>query len=355
MKDKDVKKLLSAQAKDVLPDADVKQRVTQALYSQQTEQSTNVGGGAKALTLRNRLYTVLPAIVAFLLAIGIVMIPLFVNKGGAAPTINRIASIHTTQDFYAYGAASIGSILSQNDSPVAAVSTISTMSAPLLAQTLPDSVQNKLDGYLPLAEGLLDGTALANAPQTHADAAYGAYQWKLTVSYPNGLGGYQTYVMYYNAEMLGSDVADDGVEQEYNLDGVLVVNGINYAVKGEHEAEYEEGEDAEIEYETSFTVFKENKPYIKMEWEFEQENAETEKSLLYRYYNNGVAVKTVKAEYENEGGKTQAMLVATENGETEVVYLQAKKGGYQGRATFNGVTYRFNASKQNGKYQYSAI
>ena len=124
---KDIKKMLKAQAKDVLPDEKLRESIKQELGYRAAEEApvlARADGGSEQTKEKRKVMIPLVAIAVFLLVLAIVL-PLALP--GSAPTVlpggNKFADITNADSFYAYGAASVGSLLaSESDaSPVRAM------------------------------------------------------------------------------------------------------------------------------------------------------------------------------------------------------------------------------------------
>lgn len=312
MKDKDIKKMLSEGANQVLPGDDVKRNVKYRIGADD-EQTVAVGGGTKAMRGKKPLViaAALAAVVAILCA---VLIPYYLKNGGTSPVnpsgIGNISTTESDDDFYVYGAASMGALLSAQAqvSTTAAVKS-AAKSAVKSSSYTEEQIADLLDEYMPYVEGMLGGGEIISETTETTDENYSAYEYSTAISYPHIDGGYSTYTLYYNRTYVGTKTDGDETEETYNIDGVLRVGGVDYVVKGEHQTETEGGESEE---EISFTVYSGGQPYIKLEHESEQETNESEISYTYTFYSNGKRTKTVEVEYETEGNETELSLTVEE-------------------------------------------
>ena len=117
---KELKKLLAEQAPTVLPDERVKQNIRRELgYEAPAErEATYAHGGTAAVRGKKTLWIAVAAgLLAVALALGI-LLPVFLRTPAPHITLpgDKFLDIKSTDDFYAYGAASVGSILSARES-----------------------------------------------------------------------------------------------------------------------------------------------------------------------------------------------------------------------------------------------
>ena len=191
---KNIKKLLSEQADAVLPDKEVKQKVMRELGLQETEAvlAPAHGGGMR---LRDKRKILIPAAAA-LLAIALflcIFLPIFLGKGsgGLNPGGNKFAEITDADSFYAYGAASVGSLLaSSGDTATAQSKALSSVRAVADAKSEADDARvETLNRYMTLVEGLLsEGSIVAES----AAGGFG-YEFGMTVKLNDLLGGGAAY------------------------------------------------------------------------------------------------------------------------------------------------------------------
>ena len=356
MKEKDLKKMLRAQAADILPDESLRGKIKRdlsidgAAAGPEPERATAdefayAPAGAGASTQRggrraSRL--VLPlaaAAVATLLAVSLTVFFLL-NPFSPLPGPggNKFSQIRTTDDFYAYGAASVGALLGGTDGAATAtaagvMSAAKAMNAAAAAPReelngngkngsadLTDEQMATLNRYMPLAEELLSDGSI-----DHASAAVPAeftetYAYGMAISYRDLTGAAVTYHMYYNETPLSEKTEDGETEAEYNIDGVLLVSGAAYPVTGERETESEDGES---ESELRFTAQTGENSYLRVQREEEQEEGETEQKFVYTTVQNGRETERVTLEYEAEDGETELkMTMRREGGRNDVLTFE---------------------------------
>ena len=123
---KDVKKLLAEHRAEILPDERVKEKVKRDLgISSVTESRLSYAhGGERAVTDRRKATTAVIAVVLIAAVFLCIFLPLWLGRGGTSGTVTPpgggiFGSITDADSFYAYGAASVGSILSSAGSGAA--------------------------------------------------------------------------------------------------------------------------------------------------------------------------------------------------------------------------------------------
>lgn len=377
MKKSDLEKLLKEQSAAVLPADETRKRIKRDLGivdlpAEEKEAERDfayapapaaAGAGRRTGATRNgQRHLPLPAVIAFaavavLLIVAIVFSLLPKNTPLPKPggTADKFSEIKTTDDFYAYGAASVGTLLrSSGTSAATAYASAAFAAAPLSAQTfghsalfaqpraaygnqaesgLTEEQIETLNRYMPLAEELLSDGKIAHADTTVPAALENEYAYGMKVSYTELTGGAVTYYMYYNKIMLSSDSEDGESEEEYALEGVLVVEGMQYAVKGEQEIEIEEDES---ESEMSFTAVTGQNSTLRVHREYETEGSETEQKFIYTVTENGKETESVELEYEQEDGETELKMTVRRDGEEDVLTLRNRSENGNLRFTAQG-------------------
>lgn len=287
------------------------------------------------------------------------------------PSIDRSVtdSVATSEGFYSYAAASVGSIISSNvavsDQTISVATPTSTLSAVALRnQVLSDKKQLTSDpteeqlatinGYMGLVENLL-GEGKAQSVLSESDRE--GYEVKEVVSFSDLDGNALSYTMYYNRTLISVETEEDDrgehdekdehkhnsqqarplnsesgetvettetqpetpsevpsvpeksqeIETEYSIDGVMIVGEEEYALEGRYETETSrEGEESE----TFFKVTLSEDSYIVMKQEIEED----EQSFVYATYAEGRLTESVKFSYETERNETQLKMTVTKDG-----------------------------------------
>lgn len=355
MKDKDVKKLLSEGAREVLPSDEVRRGVKYRIGADD-EQTVEVGGGTKAARGKKPLM-IAAAFAAVIAVLCAVLIPYYLKNRGTSPSnpniIDKISTIDSADDFYVYGAASMGALISAQTSAVeAGASGKSTVKSAVKSSSYTlEQISVLLDEYLPFVEGMIGGGEITSQTSTEIDENYSSYEYSVVIGYPHIDGVYSTYVLYYNRTLSESKTDGKETEEKYDIEGVLCVDGADYAVKGKYEYE---SEGNETEKEVIFTVYDGGLPYITLEQETEQEQGESELGYTYTFYSNGKKTKTVEVEYEVEDGETELSLTVEEgSSEYEFKFLLDSSTEMTVKAELNGEKYTVIVTIVDEKYYYS--
>ncbi len=188
------------------------------------------------------------------------------------------------------------------------------------------SVFPELDGYMGLVDSFLNGSGYS-VEVTDSDRA--EYDEMMKISY-SGLNGSTKYEMHYN-KMLIPDFDDDDrweeeEEEEYAIEGILVVDGLEYPVQGVREIERERGE---YESETEFRVMLEDGRSVWVEQSESSEKDEHELEYSYLIRENGRVVERSSFSFEEEKGETELEMITEKNGSREMFSFE--KETYRGR------------------------
>lgn len=260
------------------------------------------------------------------------------------------------QSAYGFSAASAGLFIAAGSGSGAAVQVRSAA-----AQT-PD-----FDGYLALAEGLLSEGGFS---EVISASDREGYAYRMDVTYTGMAENTLTYSMYYNETLRADGDFDDDDddrddfgerEEEYGIEGVMVIEGAEYAVRGERSVEAERGEE---ESETELRVQLAEGRVMLVEQGYENEEGETEREYTYTVLEDGRAVERSVFSYEKEEGEEELKMVYTAGGESRVLIFERER--HDGRevlfirATENGQTVRYIARAAVGEdgqtyYEYEQI
>lgn len=188
------------------------------------------------------------------------------------------------------------------------------------------SVFPELDGYMGLVDSFLNGSGYS-VEVTNSDRA--EYDEMMKISY-SGLNGSTKYEMHYN-KMLIPDFDDDDrwedeEEEEYAIEGVLVIDGMEYPVQGVREIERERNE---YESETQFRVTLENGRSVWVEQSESSEKDEHELEYSYLIRENGRVVERSSFSFEEEKGETELEMLTEKNGKRESFSFE--KESYRGK------------------------
>ena len=188
----------------------------------------------------------------------------------------------------------------------------------------------ELDGYMGLVDSFLNGSGYSVEV---TDSGRAEYDEMMKISY-SGLNGSTKYEMHYN-KMLIPDFDDDDrwedeEEEEYAIEGVLVIDGMEYPVQGVREIERERGE---YESETEFRVTLEDGRSVWVEQSESSEKDEHELEYSYLIRENGRVVERSSFSFEEEKGETELEMIAEKNGSREMFSFE--------KETYRGSEYIF--------------
>lgn len=270
------------------------------------------------------------------------------GPGGGSSSGGKFDQLDTTESVYGFSAASAGMLISSmNGGSAAALATAKGYALPLsaqAAQTEPGTentgneqtgaaddaqqIEAELDAYMALVESLLsDGGFQVQEGASDREG----YETKMVVSYRDLKGSALQYELHYNsiARQDKDDRDDDDddfddrfeneTEEEYGIEGIMVIDGADYAIRGERETESEGGE---TESETSFRVTLSDASYMLVEQSYESERNETEQEYSYSVYENGSLTERSSFEYEEENGETELKMTSRKGGESSVFYFE---------------------------------
>lgn len=362
---KDIKKMLTDDGAKILPDDNrIKQNVKRELGIDRAQPVLACAhGGEKAVdSSKNRTFLVLGAVcLALILFLGI-FLPFVLNKkpvkGGF--TVNKFAQITDTDSFYAYGAASVGTLLSSVHAQQTAVSdpAAEAMAAkPRTAQFRTADAQkipvglDTVNRYMKLVESLLsEGTIASSAIAGDRD-----YEFGITVRYTDLIGNGVSYRMYYNKRFTQSEEKDGEREEVYDIDGILLVGENEYPVEGSGETETEDGErESELRFKAYTNADKTD--YIEVRQETETDLEETEQTYVYSAYRDGELLEETRVEYQSENGELELELSITAGDETDRLTFKNDtkdgSGALRVNGRLDGQSVSFSVRIRRGEYHY---
>ena len=161
---------------------------------------------------------------------------------------------------------------------------------PIKKAAADETLISQIKDYLPTVEAALYNQSLMTNSEVLPSDRDG-YQTKVVISYTDIAMTNQSITMYYN-ETLMQDYDDDDdwddQEEEYRIDGLIIVNDNEYKMFGEKELDQDE-------YEISFTYQVDEDSYVKVEQEIENDESE----FNYTVINNRRKVYEYSLEIEN--------------------------------------------------------
>lgn len=315
MKD-DVKKLLAEHRDEILPDTRVKEKVRRDLGLSSVTESrmAYARGGEHALTDGRKVAVALIAVLLVAAIFLCIFLPIWLQRGGAPTPGGDIGVFGDADSFYAYGAASVGAILSSGEgsassSPHAVTADAAVAAAEVYPVAAADAAQVEiLNKYLSLVESLLGGSGITGESVAPAEG----YEFGMRVTRVDLLGGHDSYELYYNKRFLGSETDGDETEENYSITGVLVTDGGTYRVSGTYQTESEEdGRESELFFRAytgdgadSYIEFRQSQ-----ESEHDDGDPETEAEYVYTVVTDGVRRERTVVEYEGETDETELSMV----------------------------------------------
>lgn len=287
------------------------------------------------------------------LTVVLVLVSTLVFAACTQDTTNKLQSIDTAEEFYAYGVASMGTLLYASTTETS----VRTMKNGDETATQPESTGNQhgqggegltgnvteeqielVNQYMALVEGLLSDSLITSSV---TDSDIEGYQYKNVVTIKDFDGQSASYTLYYNmieiADFDDDDDDDDDrferrkdneQEQNFRIEGVMIVDEIEYTVSG---YEKQESEQDESETESMFRVDLGNDDYIVLMKESESETehgaTENEDKFVYSFYKQGKLTERTEVELEQEGNETELEVSIIKEGVKNVLKFEEDTDG----------------------------
>lgn len=411
---KNVKKIMAKHKSEILPDKKIKDNVRRELGFDGAQYSAAYAHGGEQTTdvRRNKIIVLCAAALAVVLLIGTIIPALMKNRKPITPSVsNKFAQITDAASFYAYGAASVGTLLASSDS----LPTVRKLSASLptvrkLSDSLPtvrklsasaEAEKSRLatvNRYMSLVESLLSEQNIVS----NMISGERGYRYGMTVKHTDLHGNEISYRLYYDkyptvtesedknyyginrndkiSELKISDGEspdykayngykinneynigknDDKTEKDYSIKGILLIGGAEYLVEGVYETENDGGESENELYFKAFTNA-EKTSYIEVRQKHERETksdeTEIEQEYVYSVYVDGVLTERTEIEYETEKDELELKMSVTKGGETETLLFKGEFENGQrilrARGKLNGQTVSFRVYVLNDGYRY---
>lgn len=387
---KDIEKLLSENASAVLPGDKVKDSIKRELGINESAPSLAYAHGGTHADPGRKKKTAIIICAAALAVIISLSVALPIALGGSRtitpplPGGNKFAEITDADSFYAYGAASVGTILSAADNTaIASSSAVVTSSAVSRSTELLDrrgdrddddndddnhwfggydpsfgdttDVTDTVTRYMSLVESLLGEGGITEVVYENAEG----YDYSMSISYTDLLGGTVSYTMSYNKTFIGGEYDDGETEENYAINGVLNVEGVEYPVEGMYETESEENESENEMYFKAY-LSDDRRSYIEVEREYESETEdgenEIEQEYVYSVVENGRLVEQTTVEYESEEGELELKMTITAGGRTETLVFEDESERGQRilkvAGNIGGQKVSFKVYIRDGEYHY---
>ena len=401
---KNVKKIMAKHKSEILPDKKIKDNVRRELGFDGTQYSAAYahGGEQTADVRRNKIIVLCAAVLAVVLLLAAIIPALMKNRKPIVPSVsNKFAQITDAASFYAYGAASVGTLLASSDS----MPTVRKLSASLpTVRKLSASAETEksrlttVNRYMSLVESLLSEQNIVS----NMISGERGYRYGMTVKHTDLHGNEISYRLYYDKyptatesenknyygvnrddkiselkisdgespdykayngykidNVYNIDKSNDKTEKDYSIKGILLIGGAEYFVEGVYETENDGGESESELYFKAFTNA-EKTSYIevrqKHERETESDETEIEQEYVYSVYVDGVLTERTEIEYETEKDELELKMSVTKGGETETLLFKGEfENGeriLRARGKVNGQTVSFRVYVLNDGYRY---
>lgn len=198
------------------------------------------------------------------------------TTGGIEDVINTSES----SDLFAYEAAT----------SIGLLATIDTTTVKAANRAVSETLVDQITSYLPSIEAALRGEEilLQNrlVPSDRTE-----YEYKLEVQYQDIAAEDVSFTMYYNETPLVEDDFDDRFddEEESRIDGLVVIDDAEFAMRGTKERE-------DDELEVSFSYHIDDSNYVRVSQEIER----GEQEFQYEVYENRRMIHSYSLEMEND-------------------------------------------------------
>ena len=363
---KNVKKMLTQHKSEILPDEKVKDNIKRELgmdEKQATLKYAHGGEGSVSLRRNGTLMVVCAAVLAAILVLGIFVSIIIKKQGGGdlPPFGNKFEQITDADSFYAYGAASVGTLLSSSSdtSSSGGASAASDETSTLTSQSItinPDSEQlTTINRYMTLVESLLSDGKI----ESKTIAGEMGYECGMSVNYTDLRGESIEYKMFFNKVFLTGKNDGKETKENYSINGVLVLGNEQYPVEGLYKKETETDESESKLYFKAFTSA-DNTSYIeveqKIETETESNDIEIEQEFIYSVYDNGKLKERTRIKYEVEDDELELKMSITKDGKTETLTFSDETDNGERvinvRGNIDGQPVKFKIYVRQDSYHY---
>ena len=411
---KNVKKIMAKHKSEILPDKKIKDNVRHELGFDGAQYTAAYahGGEQTADVRRNKIIVLCAAALAVVLLLGAIIPALMKNRKPITPSVsNKFAQITDAASFYAYGAASVGTLLASSDSlPTVrklsdSLPTVRKLSASLptvrklsASAEIEKSRLTTVNRYMSLVESLLSEQNIVS----NMISGERGYRYGMTVKHTDLHGNEISYRLYYDKYPTTTESEDknyyginrndkiselkisdgespdykayngykidnaynidknnDKTEKDYSIKGILLIGGAEYFVEGVYETENDGGESESELYFKAFTNA-EKTSYIEVRQKHERETksdeTEIEQEYVYSVYVDGVLTERTEIEYETEKDELELKMSVTKDGETETILFKGEfENGeriLRARGKVNGQAVSFRVYVLNDGYRY---
>lgn len=353
---KDVKKLLKSQKDSILPDKDLKHKIARDLGISAEGGDKSFRSGNAAVKVRRNVFVAVASVTAAAIAAASVAV-WFTSRSDGDEFIPlrefQFGTVSSATDFYAYGAVSMGSLLTgYGETTVSQSYCVKASEEVFLSDEslqdggLNDDQKAKVENYFVFATGILGGGKIESSVKVSDRAQY---SYKLSADYADSFGIAANYVLYFNAK-------DDVKKDKYALEGILIVGENVYPVEGKYKSESDEGE---TENEISFKAFTANdkNSYISLQYETEISGDETESGYSVKVIEDGRQVEKASVSHETEEGQTSFEIkIQNDDGDVKLEFEDFGEGFMGVTADFGGEQHKFGMAPvpphEGGGFRY---
>lgn len=305
-------------------------------------------GNTAVLSTNKKRIAGIAALFAVVVVCLAIVLPI-VLKGIVSPILPQYTDL-SANDVYGMGAVSTVKLLG-GDMSVKAIGKLSAVRSVAANAEDETDAENavkeqvrKFNEYFTALDNFMGEEIVTTVSEKNTNGQY-PYETKLTINSKNFNGEAVQNIMYFTETLKTAD--DD--ETEYTLEGVLVVDGIDYHLEGERSVEQEKDETENELKIRAYADLSDKSSYVEMEQEHSVENDETEIEYVYSIYSNGVLIEQTAVEFETEKDGDQ------EEVEYELEFLKGDaKGKYVvERVTENGhvqMKVKYNIDGQQGDF-----
>ena len=356
-----IKKQLKDGAKQVLPDERIKDDIKYRLgIESENTKEVELGGIRAKLAARKLPITICACVLAAAIIV-CAFIPLMRSATtpgpdvpGPGPDDGIFGELSSAEEVYGFSAATAGMFITGAEGAAANIAYMPSSTVRSAAKTArgnnDDYAGSRIDdeqtiatinGYMELVESLISGENFSVTGGQNTDERYAQYGYVMRVTYTDFLGEqHDSGTIYYDRTDEHAEYDDGESEITYMLEGVMVLGGEEYPLRGTHQSESEDGE-SENEYE--MRVYTGENSYILVEQSVESERGESEIEYCYTVIENGRRISRTTFEYENEEGETELLMTVEESGkqpemfafESEDGEIVVRLGGASGSVVYN--------------------
>lgn len=230
---------------------------------------------------------------------------------------DKIAQINTVQEAYGFSAATAGMVISGMNGGTAGAKAAKNRTSARF-QVTDEATIASLNEYMMLVESLLSDGNFEITSGANDNAEYAQYAYRMTAAYYDINGNRMQYETYYNQTLEGSytDRDDDWWEEDeitdvYSVDGVMLIDGAAYPMKGRFVNETE-GRESESTQTLKVTLDEAANSYLLVTQESEDEGSESETEYVYALYSGGRMAERTTFEYESERGETEIKMTVAD-------------------------------------------